>query len=318
MKGKTVAITAILLTALVAGLWVTQSASAQGTTPATPPATPSTGGNRNPGFGPFRGGLLAPIGISACSTTDYTSVVAKALNMAASDLRVALVSGKSLQDLATSKNVTYQSLVDAVNTARKADIAQAVTDGLLTQAQADALNSRLGQTGPAAGRNGMMMRGFGLGLSVSRYNTVHPLQVAAQAIGVTCPDLVKAMAQGKSIVQVATDKNVQAQTVIDALVNAYKNASAQDVKEGLITQAQADGRDANLVQRVTAMISSGRGRGFGFGFGGILRGLFGNLFGGNGNNGNVTPRFPFPRGPRMGRGGQPGQPQATPPATQMQ
>ncbi len=314
MKGKTVAITAILLTALVAGLFVTRSASAQGT-PATPgtPAAPPTGG---PGFGPFRGGMGVGFGFLTCSTTDYTDVVAKALNMTASDLRVALVSGKSVQDLATSKNVTYQSLVDAVNTARKADIAQAVTDGLLTQAQADALTSRLGQAAPAMGmgRGGMMGRGFGFGLGVSPYNTVHPLTVAAQAISLTCADLVKAMAQGKSIVQVAADKNVQAQTVIDALVNAYKNASAQDVKEGLITQAQADGRNANLVQRVTAMISRGGRMGGMFGFGGVLRGLFGNLFGGNGN-GNGRPGFPFPRGPRNRMPGMPGQPQATPPAT---
>ena len=299
MKGKTVAITAILLTALVAGVFTASSVSAQGGTPATPPA---------PAGGPFRGNGLASVGILACSTTDYTSVVAKALNMTAPDLRVALVSGKNLQDLATSKNVTYQSLVDAVNAARKADIAQAVTDGLLTQAQADALTNRLNQAAPAMGRNAMMARGLGAGLGVSPYNTVRPLTVAAQAIGgTTCADLVKAMQQGKSIVQVASDKNVKAQPVIDALVTAYQNASAQDVKEGLITQAQADGRNANLVQRVTALISRSGRQGGGVGAAGALRGMFGNLFGGNGANGrNGT--MPFPRGPRNGQPGQPGAP----------
>ncbi len=314
MKGKTVVIAAILLTALVAGLFMTRAASAQGGTPATPPAP--AGGR---GAGPFRGGIVAPVGVLACSTTDYTAVVAKALNMTASDLRVALVSGKNLQNLATSNNVTYQSLVDAVITARKADIAQAVTDGLLTQAQADALTNRLGQAAPAMGRFGMMFRGLGLG--ISPYNTVHPLTVAAQAIGgTTCADLVKAMQQGKSIVQVASDKNVKAQTVIDALVKAYQDASAQDVKEGLITQAQADGRNANLVQRVTAMISRTGRTGVGFPAAGALRGLFGNLFGGNGNGNGRNGRngmMPFPRGPRNGQQGQPpATPNATPNAVQ--
>jgi hypothetical protein len=86
-----------------------------------------------------------------------------------------------------------------------------------------------------------------------------PYVAAAQAVGISCPDLVKALQQGDSIVNVATKKNVQVQTVIDAVVKAYKDALAQDVKEGLITQAQADGQSVRLVERVTAFISrSGR------------------------------------------------------------
>jgi hypothetical protein len=302
MKGKTLLVTAVLLIALVAGLFVTRPASAQ--SPNDP--DPAQIG---------RVGLGMPL---ACSTTDYAAVVAKALGMTAPDLRVALVSGKSLQDLATSKNVQLQTVVDAITAAVKADLDQAVKDGLLTQAQADRLNQL--QSNLPKGMQGMLGRGglmfgamfAGRGFGGLASNTVQPYVVAAKAVGITCPDLVKAMQQGKSIVQIATDKNVQAQTVIDALVNAYKDALAQDVKEGLITQAQADARSTRLVEQVTAMIS--RSGVMGIGRDGLFGGLgqmFGWPFGQGNGNGN---RSPLPRGNRPGRPGMPGMP-GNPPAT---
>jgi hypothetical protein len=298
MKGKTLIITAVLLTALVAGLFVTRTASAQGPDDPDPAQT-----------APLP--LVMPL---ACSTTDYADVVAKALGMTASDLRLALVSGKTLQDLATSKNVQLQTLVDAVKAAVKADLDQAVKDGLLTQAQADRYNQVQGRMPMAMPGRGAMMpggllggRGFG-GLSS---NTVQPFVVAAKAIGISCPDLVKALQTEKSIVQVATDKSVQAQTVIDALVKAYKDELAQDVKEGLITQAQADARSTRLVEQVTAMISR---TGF---MVGRMNGLFdhlGQMFGWPSGPGNDN-RSPLPWGNRPGRPGMPGQLPATPQAT---
>ncbi len=284
MRYKFALITFVLVAGLTMTLVATHQASAQGPNP------PSAGR-----------GFAMPL---VCSTTDYTDVAAKALGMTAPDLRVALVSGKTLQDLATSKNVTMDTVQQALNTAFKADLDQAVKDGLITQQMADAMQQiRQGnQTGrqfpmPFFGRMGF----FGDG--VSAYNVVRVYPVAAQAIGVTCADLVKAEQQGSSIVQVATSKNVKAQTVIDALVKAYQDAAAQDVKDGLITQAQADARNARLVERVTQMISRPGGR---FGMFGRQRGM-----------GPRGPRGGQPGGQQGGQqGGQPGQPgqQGTPEA----
>jgi len=264
---------------------------------------------------------------NVCSTTDYTDVVAKALGMTAPELRLALTSGKTVQDLVTSKNVNVQTVRDALTAARKADLDQAVKDGLLTQQQADAL-SNIMTNGPRGGRpggnnnnqpgNGDQNQPGQPGATtqrvplfgVSARNVVHELPVAAKAIGISCADLVKAMQGGKSIVQVAADKNVQVQTVVDALVNARKDALAQDVKEGLITQAQSDAQSSRLVEQVTAMISRSGGRGQRGG----LFGLFGNLFGGRGPfGGRGNQGGPNNQG---GRGGQNGNPQPTPQATQ--
>jgi hypothetical protein len=281
VKHRLALLSVALVTALTATLIATRQVSAQ----------------QGPDAPRGRMGFISPM---VCSTTDYTDVAAKALGMTAPELRVALVSGKTLQDLATSKNVTVDAVMQALNTAFKADLDQAVKDGLITQAEADALQTLRQGRGDNRPRPSLPVPFFGgmalFGAGISHFNVVRPLPVAAQAIGMTCPDLAKTMAQGDSIVHVATTKNVKAQTVIDALVKAYQDATAQDVKEGLITQAQADARNLRLVERVTAMISQPGGRM------GMLRG----------------PRIP--RGPRQGGpgdrpGGQPGGgPQGTPEA----
>jgi len=271
MKRRNIFLTLLVLTGLAVGaLTAAQTVNAQG---------PDNTGTADEAsfaleFGEQDGPVaqLGMVGASAglvCSTTDYTDVAAKALGMTAAELRVALVSGKTINDLATSKNVTLQTVQDALTKARQADIDQAVKDGLISQQVADILNGRSqnqnnnnnNQGGIRRGIGGMLMNLFGnrAAFGISAHNVARPYVAAAQAIGISCPDLVKALQQGDSIVNVATKKNVQAQTVIDAVVKAYKDALAQDVKEGLITQAQADGQSVRLVERVTAFISrSGR------------------------------------------------------------
>ena len=298
----------LVMLALASGLTF-HTVSAQ-QTPPNPPNPPG-------GAGFFGGGALI------CSTTNSTDVAAKALGISSTDLRVALVGGKTLTQIASDKSVALQTVTDALNTARKADVDQALKDGLITQAQHDAMVTRMtavsngaandnandaapaataaanatpAATAPANAprpRNGNP-RGFGGGFGIAAYNVVNPEVTAATAIGVTCPDLVKAMQGGQTIAQIATSKNVQAQTVIDALVTAYKGALAEDVKEGLITQTQADGRTAQLSAAMTRFVNQvGRQRGFGPGP--------------NGGNGPDN-------GPR-GNGNNPNAP-ATPAATQ--
>lgn len=301
----------VLTVALFSGLAILLSAAlpALAQAPNQPPSAP----------------ILAPALGLVCSTTDYTDVAAKALGMTATELRVALTSGKTIQDIATSKNVALQTVTDALNKARQADLDQAVKDGLIPQQMANMMggnahpNSGQPATPPAPSAGLRPGRPFfniapfiGRGLfGVSARNVVRPYIAAAQAIGISCPDLVKAMRGGKSIVQVATEKNVQVQTVVDAVVKAYKDALAADVKEGLITQAQADGQSVRLVERVTAMISNSRaGLGRGNFFGGFMGRMFGRLFGGNQQDGQ--PGVPF-----GGRGTRPGgnQPNQSAPAT---
>jgi hypothetical protein len=210
-----------------------------------------------PGFG--RGGRALGVGLLVCSTSNPTDTVAQALGMSASDLRVALVSGQTISQIAASKNVDLQTIQDALASQRQADLDQALKDGLLTQAQHDALSQTMKNVPQATGR---------LQLRIPDHNVANPEAAAAEALGVSCADLVKAERNGQSIAQIAGDKGVEVQAVIDAVMNAYKDALAQDVKEGLISQAEADGQASRLASGISLWVNGARGRGQGgFGFG---------------------------------------------------
>jgi hypothetical protein len=95
---------------------------------------------------------------------------AKALGMTSADLSAQLQSGKTLQDLATSKGATLQVVQDAINAARQADmtarVKQAVTNGTMTQDKADWLLQGIAKgylNGPDGFGFGFGGRGFGHG-----------------------------------------------------------------------------------------------------------------------------------------------------------
>jgi hypothetical protein len=81
-----------------------------------------------------RGGPGGPGGLAAAATT---------LKMTEADLRAALAAGKTLAAIAAEKNVPVNTLVDALVEAATTRIAQDVTDGRLTQAQADEITEDL-------------------------------------------------------------------------------------------------------------------------------------------------------------------------------
>jgi len=68
---------------------------------------------------------------------------AKALGMTTDDLRSALQGGKSIADVAKSKNIDVNKVIDAMVADAQAKIDQAKTNGKLTQQQADRLTSTL-------------------------------------------------------------------------------------------------------------------------------------------------------------------------------
>ena len=73
----------------------------------------------------------------------HLEAAATALGMTSDELKTALADGSSLADVAASKKVAVQKVIDAIVVDEKAEIAQAVTDGKLTQAQADALQAKV-------------------------------------------------------------------------------------------------------------------------------------------------------------------------------
>jgi hypothetical protein len=147
---------------------------------------------------------------------------------------------------------TASSAVTSRTDKIKQALAGLVSDKTLTQAQADKVASTLGSAdlGPGGfggGRGGPGGHGFG-----------NDLATAAKALGVTEADLRTALQGGKTLAQVAKDKNVSVDKVIAALVAEEKTRIAKEVTDGRLTRAEADKRLADLTARVTERVNSAR------------------------------------------------------------
>lgn len=173
-----------------------------------------------------------------------------------------------LQALAQKLGTTVEKLQQAMSDARKDAADQAVKQGLMTQAQADRM----------------------LGRTVSGTIAQAGLDAAAKTLGMTSADLTTAL-RTKTLLTLAQEKNVDVTKLRTAIADAQKAAIDQAVKDGKLTQAQADIMKANLKPENIDLNT----RGFGFGRGGFDR--FG-LPDGKANPPGGQPGFPGGRGGR--------------------
>jgi hypothetical protein len=175
--------------------------------------------------------------------------------------------GASDQDLATALGITVDKLQAAYKAANTEALKQAVSKGLITQAQADQLAARQGFPGRV---------GFGRGFNSSEIDYD---AILANSLGITV-DTLKAGYQQAFTTSI--DNALKAGTItqqqadlakgkyalstsskfLAALQSAYEAAIKQAVTDGLITQSQAD----QILAQKSGTAGPGMMRGFG-GFG---------------------------------------------------
>jgi len=126
-------------------------------------------------------------------------------------------------------------------------LAPLVTDGTLTQAQADSVAGALEAAKPERSGKGGGMGRRGAGLDA-----------AAGAIGITADELRTALRDGQTIADVAGAAGVDVQTVIDSMFTAAETALDQAVTDGKLNQEQADTRKAAATERATAIVNGER------------------------------------------------------------
>jgi len=110
-----------------------------------------------------------------------------------------------------------------------------VSDGTLTQAQADKVATTLDKALPQRGPGG---KGH------------HLLEDAAKVLGMTVQQLKTAMGSTKSLADVAATKGISRATLIEKLLAAMNDRLAAEVEAGRLTQEQADARKAEATERI--------------------------------------------------------------------
>jgi polyhydroxyalkanoate synthesis regulator phasin len=118
-----------------------------------------------------------------------------------------------------------------------------VDKGTITQEQSDAVAETLKEARPKVGF-GHGGGGFG------HLDTAK----AAEVLGLSQADLRTQM-QSKSIADIAKEKNVDIQKVIDALVASAKERLDASVSSGKLTQEEADQKQAEITRRITEFVN---------------------------------------------------------------
>ena len=145
--------------------------------------------------------------------------------------------------------MSTDAATSALKGAAKDVVADEVTSGKLTQAQADQIDQRIdsgkfplgvGGFAPPPGAPGARGAGFAPG---------QVLQAAATALNMQPKDLGAQLAQGKSLKDIAAAQNVPYANVATAITNAVKPGLDQAVNSGKLSSMQE--------QNILAQIQSG-------------------------------------------------------------
>ena len=151
---------------------------------------------------------------------------------------------------ATGTSTADPSRVDRITEA----LAGLVSDGSITQEQADEVATTLDEADLGGGHGG------GHGGPGGGHGGGRDLTAAATALGMTAEDLRTALqADDATLASVAEEQGVAVDTLVDALVAAEQERITQAVTDGELTQDQADERLADLETQVTERVNSSGG-----------------------------------------------------------
>ena len=202
-------------------------------------------------------------GLSAYAQTPSPSASPSASTSASTSPKDTLRS-LFLDKLAAALNIDRTALDSAIVTAGNGTADEAVANGTLTQAQADALKARIqaGDYGFGGGRGGKGGHGvFGGGVRVDGLQDA-VLNAVTTTLNLSQEELTTQLRSGQTLDQIATAQGTTTQAVTDAALAAAKTQLDQAVANGSVTQTQADAIYARLQEQGSQFLLRG-GRGFG-------------------------------------------------------
>ncbi|MCU6798240.1 hypothetical protein OB236_39545 [Paenibacillus sp. WQ 127069] len=167
------------------------------------------------------------------------------LNIDEATLHTELKAGKSLAAIGEAKGISKQQIIDLLVKQDAERLAKAVTDGKITQAQADErkakqlemITKRVDQAGEFGGKGGPGERG---GKGPEGRDGHGPggfggpgggLEAASSIIGLTTKEIGDQLKAGKSLSEIALEKGVSKQQLIDGLVKKETERITKQVDE---------------------------------------------------------------------------------------
>jgi len=240
-----VAVSAGLVVAVGAGvLGITSFASAQISGPSSAPQV---------------------IEASASARQAPLAVAATALGMTEAELRTELEAGKSIAQVAETKNVDLQVVADALIAQHKAHIAEHVTEGKLTQAEADEKLANLeARITEMVNKTGLPMKGGPEGKGGHGGKLGHikaASEEVAAVLNLTTTELAAQLREGKSLAAIAEAQDVDINKVKEVLTAEFKAHLDEEVAAGKLTQAEADEKLAKFESRLNDMVNKARPEG---------------------------------------------------------
>lgn len=141
--------------------------------------------------------------------------------------------------LASRLGIAPEELDDAAEAAREDVVSQLLEEGLITAEQAERIlgNGASGFAGlmrfGRGGRGHRLPRGWPMAGG-------HMLETIAEQLDMTVDELRAELRAGKSVAQLAEEKGVALETIVEAIVADMSEVLAQAVESGRLTQEQAD------------------------------------------------------------------------------
>jgi hypothetical protein len=183
------------------------------------------------------------------------SVVAVGGAIGATQLTPKQESEAVIDDAARELGVEPSELSNALEQALKNRVDDAVEDGRLTKEQADRMKERID-----AGDMpllGLGPRGFGPhGPGHRGHHLFHAkLEAAADYLGMSQAQLSEALSNGKTLAQVARDRDKSVDGLVDALVEDAEQKLDDALEAGRLTEAQRKEMVTGLRTRITNMVN---------------------------------------------------------------
>ncbi len=141
------------------------------------------------------------------NNTIFTQDLATALGLTVADVQAKIDAGQTPDQIITATGISKDTVMAAMKTARdtamKAKLAEKVTAGTITQAQADEMLTRM------TAAHSKEMRGHKGGLGDTKH-----VEALANALGMTTTDLQAALTSGKTIDEITTSLGLTKEAVM--------------------------------------------------------------------------------------------------------